>query len=596
MTVLRSAAWVAVAGLGVTLLAWVGGLGWLSGSAAQDDRPNILIVLTDDQNPNMMSAMPKTLDWLDENGVNYVNTVSTTPLCCPARASVLTGQYAHNHGVKVLGRTRTALDFADYLPAKLGLAGYTTAMAGKFAVGWPDRRRPPGFDRYAMMSNGPFEPDLLADPATAETLGVKGGVPTTYPGWGYRAMTLAALAWLDELEADDDNPWLMYLAPKAPHKPYKGGQGPAPAMPLTPAIREKDLSDKPPHMRDLTASGHVPKPLSSAWRAAYRTLRPVDDMLGQLRQKLTQTDELDDTLVVFASDNGYMFGDHQRQRKREPYDSSVRVPMYLSWPGHADSGRTDRRIAGLIDIAPTVYAAAGVDPGYPVDGQPLQERSTRKRILIEHFHGGPTAGVEPDWAGWWRPDSMFRRNVYGSYRSKTGHSPACSRPRPTLCQGYRGLPGAAELYDDPDQTRNLTQLGQSAAQYLPWLRRAMRCAGGRCHQLDAASVRVRAHPLARTSMRLARHWQTNRSGNVTVRVHNLTGKPLNRVHVRLGRGIGWRVSHQGRFAVRRIAPHGTVTRVFSVIFRAPGALALPAWAEWGGSHEAWASTQITARR
>lgn len=588
-------AWSAVAVLGLTLLAVGGGFAWLSRRAGDDDRPNVLIVLTDDQNPNMMSAMPKTLAWLEENGVNYVNTVSTTPLCCPARASVLTGKYAHNHEVKVLGMTEKALDLDDYLPVKLRQAGYTTAMAGKFAVGWPDGRRPPGFDRYAMLTNGPSQPDLLADPASAETLGVEGGKPTTYQGWSDRGVARAALSWLDEFEADDDKPWLMYLAPKAPHKPYKGGKGRAPAMPLTPAIREKDLSDKPPHMRDLAAGGHVTEHLGPEWRAAYRTLRPVDDMLGQLKQKLTQNDELDNTLVIFASDNGYLFGDHQRMHKREPYEASVRVPMYLSWPGHSGSGSTDGRIAGLIDIAATVYAAAGIDPGYPVDGQSLLKSSTRKRILIEHFKGGRDAGVVPDWAGWWRPDSMFRQNFYGSHESKAGHSPACRSPRPMLCQGYRGLPGAAELYDDPDQTRNLTQLGQSAEQYLPWLRSAMHCAGESCHQLDAAPVRVRAQPLVRTTMKLARHWRTDRAGEVTVRVHNLTGRPINGLDLRLGRGIGWTVSHKGHYRIARIAPHGTVTRVFSVSFHASGELALPAWAEWGGgSHEAWASTQITA--
>jgi arylsulfatase A-like enzyme len=584
-----------VAVLGFALLT-AGGFAWLSKAAGHDDRPNILIVLTDDQNPNMMSAMPSTLEWLEDKGVNYVNTVSTTPLCCPARASVLTGKQAHNHGVKVLGVTKKALDFTEYLPAEMREAGYTTAMAGKFAVGWPDERRPPGFDRYAMLSNGPSDPDLLADPRTAESLGVEGGRPTTYPGWGDVGVARAGLSWLDELEADDDTPWLMYLAPKAPHQPYDGGFGPAPAMPLTPALRERDLSDKPPHMRDLAAGGHVDGPLGSAWRAAYRTLRPVDDMMDRLRQKLAETDELDDTLVIFASDNGYLFGDHQRQHKREAYEASLRVPMYLAWPGHTDGGSVDRRIAGLIDIAATVYAASGVDPGYPVDGQSLLEKSTRERILIEHFSGGRAAGVVPDWSGWWRPDSMFRRNFYGPRRSNEGHSPECRDPAPTLCQGYRGLPGAMELYDDPDQTQNLTQRGQSADQYLPWLRRAVRCAGETCHELDAVPVHVRAAPLARTSMTLARHWQTGRPGDVTVRVHNLTDQPLRGLGVHLGHGTGWTVTSDDSHEIARIAPQGTATRVFSVVFHAPGDLALPAWVEWGrGSHEAWASTQVSAR-
>ena len=582
--------------VGLTVLAVGAGFAWLHDGTVKEDRPNVLIVLTDDQNPNMMSAMPQTLAWLDEKGVSYVNTVSTTPLCCPARASVLTGKHAHNHGVTVLGRTEKALDFAEYLPEKMRQAGYTTAMAGKFAVGWPDARRPPGFDRYAMLTNGPTRPDLLADPASAESLGVEGGRPTTYPGWGDTAMARATSSWLEEFEADDDKPWLMFLAPKAPHKPHEGGYGPAPEMPLTPAIREKDLSDKPPHMRDLAAGGHVAEHLGEQWRAAYRTLRPVDDMLGRIRQQLAETDELDNTLVIFASDNGYLFGDHQRMHKREPYESSVRVPMYLSWPGHAASGATDPRIAGLIDIAPTVYAAAGIDPRYPIDGQSLLGASTRKRILIEHFHGGRDAGVVPDWAGWWRPDSMFRQNFYGPHRAKTGHSPACWNPRSTLCQGYRGLPGAAELYDDPDQTRNLTQLGQPVDRHLQWLRRAMRCTAQSCHQLDAAPVNVKAEPRVRTTMRLPRRWQTGRPGTVTVRVRNLTDVPLHRLHLRLGRGTGWTVSPHGDHTITRIPPHGTVTRVFTVTFHNPGELALPAWAEWRhGSHEAWASTQVTAR-
>lgn len=435
----------------VVALAWALAVGLLLVPAparpATAERPNVLFVLTDDQPTSMMSAMPRTKAWLTNS---YSNAVAQTPLCCPSRASILSGKFVHNHGVKTLDMAYE-MDMRQTFAHRLRAAGYHTAIGGKVMNSWSpkDDASKLGFERWATSGGGYATTPFYSDAAT-ELAPVEDQV---------RTLGEAARGWLADWESSDDKPWMMYLATTAPHAPYTRSctSADAPAMPRTTALLDRDLSDKPPHLRDRLMRARLP--LSASWRKAWKTLSCVDDLMEQLRDELTRLGELDNTLVIFTSDNGYQFGEHQTYGKREPYEASLRVPFRVSWPAGGAALSRLGRIVGMIDVAPTILDAADVSPGYVVDGRSLLSTRVRKRILIEHFAGGSHAQGVPTWAGYWAPGWMYRR-IKAPLRFKF-----------------------AEKYKGPAQTRNLLGAAGSRADR-NWTYKASRCKGSTCRWLE----------------------------------------------------------------------------------------------------------------
>jgi len=565
-----------------------------SGSATAgteaDLRPNVLIVITDDQPPSMMGALPRTVAWLGGQGAEYPNAVAQTPLCCPARASVLSGLYVHNHGVHTLDDAHD-LDFSRTMPFRLREAGYVTAMAGKLMNAWRHTDAPPGFDRWALLGGGYTDVPIHADERTGAAAGDDGARVANQVD----TMRAVATGWLDDFEKVDDRPWLLYLAPTAPHTPYGVKEGTAPAMPVTPALGEEDRSDKPPHVRDAGRGLHATEPLSARWRAAYRTLPPVDAMIDTLRQRLTDLGELENTLVVFTSDNGYQFGEHHLTGKREAYDASLRVPLYLSWPAGAPgiAGTVDRRVAGLIDLAATVYAASGVTPGYVVDGQSLLAPTTRKRILIEHFGGGSHGQNVPDWAGWWSPAAMFRENHYAG----EGTSGCRDVDPETLCQRYAGLPGAAELYAGPGRLRNLLAYAAPAAGHVRWTGAAATCSGHGCWELEAQEPAVNRSGLLRVTMTAPRRLGADQAATVTVTARNIAGRQLAEVELGLPLQPAWSVTALTATRFTDVAAGATVRARFEVRFTGEGLVSLPGTAtDLRSGRQAWSARTIDITR
>jgi arylsulfatase A-like enzyme len=165
-----------------------------------------------------------------------------------------------------------------------------------------------------------------------------------------------------------------------------------------------------------------------------RSLISVDRMIGALMRQLRSEHELNNTLVVFASDNGFMWGEHGDFGKSDPYLPSVQVPLFLRWPGHVPAGEVDRRLVALLDIAPTVLDAAGVEPTHPMDGEDLLDpTANRKELLLEFwiFPGHPT----PSWTG-----IVTKRYEYVEYTDENG--------RLTFREYY-------DLVHDPYQLTNL---------------------------------------------------------------------------------------------------------------------------------------------
>lgn len=381
-----------VVALGLSLTATpLGGTTSLAGPA---ERPNVLIFLTDDQRQGLevMGAVRRNIA---ERGRSYPNAFVTTPSCCPSRASIFTGRYAHNHNVA------TNLEAADLshnttLQFYLQRAGYRTGYIGKFLNGWKLNQGPPFFNEWAINAPDTTERKLRYYDGPVNVNGAINTLPeysTTF--WGEKADDFIR-RWN---RTNDDKPWLLYVAPNAPHPPLvpekKYEEARVGAWAGSPGTREKNRTDKPQWVRDAHYSF---KKGRKTRKKQYQMLKSVNDMTKRVMTVLRQTDEAKDTLVIFISDNGYSWSEHGLIGKFNPYTESVQVPLLVHWPQHLDAGDSDERLVANIDIAPTVLQAVGVTPdGPPMDGQSLLDPAwTRDRLLLE-YREHPYAPA-PDWA------------------------------------------------------------------------------------------------------------------------------------------------------------------------------------------------------
>ena len=366
------------AGFGKVLIALFLVLPGLATSAAtegEDERPNILIIMTDDQRAHgTMRVMPRTRKWFSSRGTTFANAWVTTPLCCPSRSSIFTGRYAHNHGV-LTNEDARVLDQTTTVQAGLRAAGYTTAYVGKYLNGWGFKQNPPAeFDRWATFLGGYYDERFNVDGHVADV-----------PGYTTSFIAAQATQIMEELEAEDDRPWMMYVAPSAPHSPYLPARryedadvGPAPS---NPAIHETDRSDKPEYVR-LADKG--------AWAQEVhpnqlRTLITADHLVNQVMKQLEDLDETRDTLAIFMSDNGFLWGEHELIQKRSPYTPALRIPLVIRWPDHVLEGTVDHSNVATVDIAPTLYEAAGIEPPDTLDGSSLLGTREREEMFFEHW-------------------------------------------------------------------------------------------------------------------------------------------------------------------------------------------------------------------
>lgn len=355
--------------------------------SAGEPRPNVLFIVTDDQFQGTLAAMPRTRFWFEEHGTRYTNAVVTTPLCCPSRASILTGRYVHNHGV-LRNNFGPRLDQRSTLEKYLQDAGYLTAIGGKFLQGFPGTVDPRFWDEWTTSLWGYYNANFNVD-------GDFGPINR----YSVDFLRNRGQAFLHRSEKKDDRPWLLYLAPVAPHKPYVPANryldAEIPRLRLTPAFTEKNRSDKPYFVRHSHYSIREGEQLRSRM---IRTLLSVDDMVDAVMHTLGKLGERDRTLAFFLSDNGHLLGQHGLFAKRLPYRAAIEIPLLMRWPGHVVQGQTNDRLVNTTDLLPTVLEAAGITPRrrYPLDGRSLLHASERPFTLIEQF-GNDVKGL-PNWS------------------------------------------------------------------------------------------------------------------------------------------------------------------------------------------------------
>ncbi|MGH2686784.1 MAG: sulfatase-like hydrolase/transferase, partial [Actinomycetota bacterium] len=347
------------------------------------ERPNILVIVTDDQRGlDTMEWMPKTVGWFGAEGTRFPNAYATTPICCPSRATIFSGRFVHNHGVRKNTQAPN-LDQTTTVQRYLDQAGYRTAMAGKFLNFWPIENAPPYFDQYYML-----EP--RGDTYYGNTFNQNGVVG---PVADYstdvirdRAKTLIET----DFDGDDDDPWFLYVAPFAPHAPAEPAERHEDAdvgkWNGNPAVFETNKRDKPDFIR---RAFHTLEEARGIRTSQLRSLLAVDELVDEVFQTLEAEGE-ENTLALFLSDNGFFWAEHGLTTKNQAYPASVLIPLFARWPGHIPAGRSDGRLVGNLDVAPTIMEAAGLtpDPAIPMDGQSVLGPHQRTMMLAEAWTSG----------------------------------------------------------------------------------------------------------------------------------------------------------------------------------------------------------------
>ena len=373
-------------------------------------KPNILIILTDDERLHGgLEMLPAVRKWFGRDGTTFTDPFATTPLCCPSRAALLTGMYAHNTHVISNSQDLPTLQAVQSFTMEHSLydAGYRTGIFGKYFNGWPNDQNPAYFDRWALTPLVTYGGAEWNVEGTTETV-------NTYSTTFVRQQ---ADSFLTENQTQGARPWFLYLAPMAPHMPAtpepKFANAPVPPLIMDPAMTEQDRSDKPPYVqrRSLRSRSTIERRRATMLRSLLSVNRLVSSVMGRLKAQ----GELDNTIAFFASDNGYMWGEHGVFGKSAPYLPSNQVPLFMRWPGHVAAGAIDTRIVALLDIAPTVLDAARLPRPHPMDGIDLLDANlTRRDLLLEFWKYGHFR--TPSWTA-----ILTKRYEYIEYTDEQGN-------------------------------------------------------------------------------------------------------------------------------------------------------------------------------
>lgn len=482
---------------------------------AQTRRPNIVVILTDDQTFNDLyeragrgrgpKLMPKTRRLLGGKGVSFRRAYASNPMSCPSRSSLLTGQHSHNHrnvtnvfpSGKYCSHRGTRFKFANTLPVWLRAAGYRTLHFGRFvnafALGRP-RRVAPGWDYWVM----PVETKASATAVyTGYRLNVNGRLTHKFgrkdrpSNRAYFTTVITRMALKQISATDRSRPFYLALDHRAPHEDSIDPVGPQPAPRhardmrgkgprMPPNFNERNVSDKAPWLkRSQRLDASKLRKISKRNIRRLRSLRSVDDGVGRLVRRLRKLGELDETYIFFLSDNGFELGEHRIAKgKFRAYEESSRIPLLLRGPG-IPRGRVSRELVTNVDVVPTIVDITGADPGRLLDGRSLlpfarkPRLRSRRPILLEGYPPGRAA---------------LKKKGHGATRLPEPTPPnwqAIVRGRWKLVHYHRQ---GFELYDlkrDPFELRSLDaerRYRKVMRKLNRRLRRLRRCDGAACNR------------------------------------------------------------------------------------------------------------------
>ena len=383
-------------------------------TSSRADKPNLVLIITDDQVANLVPYMPQVQKLLVAEGTSFTQAFVTTPLCCPARSTVLRGQYAHNHGVLNndgpeggFPQLYSSGEEASTLATWLRSAGYQTVLLGKYLNAYPYGPArtmpsafkppprayiPPGWSEWFGFLDVPqskkFNPYRMYNYRVNQNGRIVryGHHPEDYQTDVLARLTRGVIGRFSQ----SSQPFFIYLAPTAPHLPAI----PAPRdegtllgvkAPRPPSFNEADVSDKPTWLREIiTLNPHSVREIDRIFQREREMILALDDLVGGVVETLRARGELKDTYIVFTSDQGFHFGEHRLFRiKLTPYHAATHVPLVIRGPG-IEKGQRRKQLVLNTDLAPTLAALGNAEaPGF-VDGRSLL----------------PLLGLRPETAAW----------------------------------------------------------------------------------------------------------------------------------------------------------------------------------------------------
>ncbi len=417
---------------------------------AQSGKPNVMVIVMDDMRVQGImddpTVLPKTKQWLASGGTTFTEGYATTPLCCPERGTIWSGRLPHNHGI-VDNYDGDTLDRDWVIPTYMKGAGYHTALVGKFMTDWHYATAAEGrydldpmFDDYAAFQGGYVDvPFMVKNPD-----GTKGFERTSDPADSASDDSSDYIGdkvnqFVNAYEVNDAQPWYVHVAPHAPHDdttepffkwPARFNDTPVSSFEPTPPQSVEGLqapdakAQKADKVKAIQSKQIELSSVLTYHDGMLKTLLAADEAIDKIMKNLEAKGELDNTLVIFTSDNGYSWGDRGVDSKGWPWAEDTNVAFLVRWPGVVPAGVTDSRPAGGEDILPTLLDAAQYTPaqyGHPLDGRSFLPAQAGKEFKLLEF--GPRVGTNP-----------------------TREGAGCTEPAGGSCyQAHRGIPTWASM-------------------------------------------------------------------------------------------------------------------------------------------------------
>lgn len=381
-------------------------------------KPNIIVIMTDDQRFDLMDELPAVTKDLAKDGVTFTNAYTTTPLCCPSRSSFLTGEYAHNHGVwNNKSPNGSWKSFKKHEKQTLGVwlqkEGYKTALIGKYLNGYKNTTEvPPGWDDWEVVGKGRYFDYTMNENGKEVQYGHKDSDYST------DVLKDKAITFIKESK---NKPYFLFLAVKTPHGDGDEDESdddiisaPPPPAPRDKnkckklskfdslAFNEKDVSDKPMYIQEKKLlSGKDEGDIEKYRNGQNCSLIAVNDAIADILK--TVGNKRNKTMIIFVSDNGYGWGEHRFIKKNCLYEGCAKAPMVISYPKYTKQGFTTDKIALNIDLTATILDVAGAKIPKSVNGVSLvpllrdKNATPRNSSLIE-VDSGKIGGQGKDYA------------------------------------------------------------------------------------------------------------------------------------------------------------------------------------------------------
>jgi arylsulfatase A-like enzyme len=480
----------------------------------KSDRPNIILILTDDLDSklNALDYMPNLRKLMIEHGLSMKDFFITTPTCCPSRTTILRGQYTHNHEIYTSSTVNGFQKFyllnydSSTLGTWLGAAGYQTIFLGKYLNGYPirlDREYvPQGWDEWYSPGRGKPYTGFNYTINANGTLIPYGAQPEEYL---LDVLSNQMEAFLRDPQRKDA-PFFMFFSTYQPHEPATPATRHADLFgdvqaPRTESFNEEDVLDKPDSikLKPLLTPDQI-NDIDDLYRKRLQSMQSVDEMIAGMFSTLEVTNQLDNTYIIFTSDNGYHLGQHRLfAGKSTAYEEDINVPFVVVGPDIPANTVLDGYLVGNVDIAPTIMDMAGVIPPNIVDGRsllplfganPPAPKDWRQAYLLEYYKDSSddeAASVQlissDDSSGVLEPpdfDNMLQTPPTLSYHGL--------RTDKYLYVEYAD--GFVELYDMKKDLYQLDNIASTADTHLlaklsVWLKDLYACKVDTCRQIES---------------------------------------------------------------------------------------------------------------